>query len=464
MDFAKLLQTVKDNLDLHETEQTEEEEKTELEASTYNDSLVENTVSYLSSIKYFKKPVHILNKTERYKLNKTYKHINPIGNEYNSNNEITKIKELNVSTMTIFVQLNCDTVNMKTMRKYACETCNVLGCDKSTCSVYKPTSKAAASKKDEKFTCLVKLDNNTQTKYPLKGLKQFDNQYSCYVQIKNHGDIIPYFNDLKNKKKRDTILKPRVIKIFQNGGITILGVKSFEHGLSVAQQVVFELNKIYQTDQTIVQFPESDTKTDATSTKTEIQLITNGDDYVSDTHLINATYYVDFNIDREKLHKLLINKYGLSNCQCCYRPDNYPAVSIKFYWNMDNKYNGKFGICNCTRCCNGKGNGKGNGQCRSITITVFESGSISFMGARHEEQLTDCYHFINSILNMEYTEIYKKPPTIIKPKRKKMLKIKKTPKIKIKKAPKQKKLKKRIKIKKTTIKNIKVYHQLKLTV
>ena len=131
---------------------------------------------------------------------------------------------------------------------------------------------------------------------------------------------------------------------------------------------------------------------------------------------------------------------------------------------MDNKYNGKFGICNCTRCCNGKGNGKGNGQCRSITITVFESGSISFMGARHEEQLTDCYHFINSILNMEYTEIYKKPPTIIKPKRKKMLKIKKTPKIKIKKAPKQKKLKKRIKIKKTTIKNIKVYHQLKLTV
>jgi hypothetical protein len=82
-------------------------------------------------------------------------------------------------------------------------------------------------------------------------------------------------------------------------------------------------------------------------------------------------------------------------------------VPIKFYWNSDNRYNGKFGKCTCNRTCNGKGTGQGNGQCKAITITVFESGSISFMGAKHKEQLTDCYHFINSILNMEYENVFK---------------------------------------------------------
>ena len=37
------------------------------------------------------------------------------------------------------------------------------------------------------------------------------------------------------------------------------------------------------------------------------------------------------------------------------------------------------------------------------------------MGAKHKEQLSDCYHFINSILNMEYDKIYKGKSKDIKP-------------------------------------------------
>ena len=79
-----------------------------------------------------------------------------------------------------------------------------------------------------------------------------------------------------------------------------------------------------------------------------------------DTHLINATYYVDFKINRAELHKTLGNKYGITKNQCDYRPNAYPAVPIKFYWNEDNRFNGKFGKCTCTKTCNGKGIGKGN--------------------------------------------------------------------------------------------------------
>ena len=239
---------------------------------------------------------------------------------------------------------------------------------------------------------------------------------------------------MKNPKERDKILKPRIIKIFQNGALTVLGVKTLEHGLAIAQKVVDELNTI------MIKEPKLTTKKESDKSETREKLSTEnggpvkffrneGDNSISyDTHLINATYYVDFKINRAELHKILGNKYGITKNQCDYRPNAYPAVPIKFYWNEDNRFNGKFGKCTCTKTCNGKGVGKGNGQCKAITITVFESGSISFMGVKHKEQLTDCYHFINSILNMEYDTIFKEKCKIVKPK---------LPKIPKKKYPKR---------------------------
>jgi hypothetical protein len=38
------------------------------------------------------------------------------------------------------------------------------------------------------------------------------------------------------------------------------------------------------------------------------------------------------------------------------------------------------------------------------------------MGVKHKEQLSDCYHFINSILNMEYDTVFKEKCAVIKPK------------------------------------------------
>jgi hypothetical protein len=446
MDFAQLLNTVKNNLGLDKEEEIDEEEiNREKEQEKYQTNLTKSYNINLEKIKYSQKPINILNKPERQTMNNLYENINPIQNIYNKKGEITHIKELNVSTITMFFKLDCDVINLSMISKYICPICNIIGCtnDNKLCKSYNENNKKSVRKgkigggvkkntiQNNKFACSIKIPGSS-SEIPLKKLKQFDNQRSYYIHFDEHEKVIPYFNKLKNQKERDKILKPRIIKIFQNGALTILGVKTLEHGITIAKKVVDELNHIMIKEPkltTINKKIKSDTSDTETDSKTEPNIggpvaffydkIDNSiidDSIIYDTHLINATYYVDFKINREVLHKALVNKYGITKNQCDYRPNAYPAVPIKFYWNEDNRFNGKFGKCTCTRTCNGKGCGKGNGNCKAITITVFESGSISFMGAKHKEQLSDCYHFINSILNMEYENVFKEKCKQIKPK------------------------------------------------
>ena len=432
MDFALLLNTVKDNLGLNEEELIDEEElEREKEQEKYETNLTKSYNINLEKIKYPKTPINILNKQERENMNNQYEHINPIQNIYNQHGEITHIKELNISTITMFFPLDCDVINLSMISKYICPICNIIGCTKNK-KLCKPINENDIKKtgrgkkrknnaKEDKFTCTVQIPGTSEN-VPLKKLKQFDNQYSYYVHFENHSKVIPYFDKLKTQKDRDKILKPRIIKIFQNGGLTVLGLKTLEHGIAIAQKVIDELNTIMIKEPLLTR---RNTKTNSEDSIVPVPVpvkffrnkIDNSISY--DTHLINATYYVDFKINRAELHKSLVNKYGITKNQCDYRPNAYPAVPIKFYWNEDNRFNGKFGKCTCTRPCNGKGAGKGNGQCKAITITVFESGSISFMGAKHKEQLSDCYHFINSILNIEYENVFKEKCKVIKPKSRK---------------------------------------------
>jgi hypothetical protein len=444
MDFSQLLNTVKDNLGLHEEVIDEEELQREKEQETYETNLTKTYNINLEKIKYSHQSINILNKQEREKINNLYENINPIQNIYNENGEITHIKELNVSTITMFFSLDCDVINLSMISKYICPICNIIGCNKNIklCKPFNENDikksgrgkKRKCNVKNDKFTCSINIPG-TSSSIPLKKLKQFDNQYSYYVHFENHNEVVPYFDKLKNPKERDKILKPRIIKIFQNGALTVLGVKTLEHGLAIAQKVVDELNTIMIKEPKLTtrkkQIKETSTEVGTevgaeVGAEVGVDRASGGpvkffrneaDGSISyDTHLINATYYVDFKINRAELHKTLGNKYGITKNQCDYRPNAYPAVPIKFYWNEDNRFNGKFGKCTCTRTCNGKGVGKGNGQCKAITITVFESGSISFMGVKHKEQLSDCYHFINSVLNMEYDTVFKEKCAVIKPK------------------------------------------------
>ena len=120
--------------------------------------------------------------------------------------------------------------------------------------------------------------------------------------------------------------------------------------------------------------------------------------------LINSDYFIGFEIKRDILHKILINNY---NIYSSYEPCIYPAVNSKYYWNKNYKNLPLKGKCYCNGICDGKGKGEGEGQCKKITICIFQSGSIIITGARSMEQILDSYNFINEVITDNYDSIKK---------------------------------------------------------
>ena len=120
--------------------------------------------------------------------------------------------------------------------------------------------------------------------------------------------------------------------------------------------------------------------------------------------LINSDFYAGFEIKRDKLHDFLVNKYNIFSS---YEPCIYPGVNSKYYWNrkyMDKQFLGK---CYCSKICNGKGDGNGNGNCKKITISTFQSGSVIITGARSMDQINDAYAFINKVFEDNYHNLKK---------------------------------------------------------
>lgn len=146
MDFAALLNTVKDTLGLKEEEIDEDELKQEEIKEQYNDNLTKSYNSNLEKIKYSRKPINIINKSERQKRNLLYENVNPIQHVYDYNGNITQVRELNISTMTMFFPFNCDIINLPLLTKYICQTCNVIGCN-GKCEIIDPTTIIKKKKK-----------------------------------------------------------------------------------------------------------------------------------------------------------------------------------------------------------------------------------------------------------------------------------------------------------------------------
>jgi len=107
--------------------------------------------------------------------------------------------------------------------------------------------------------------------------------------------------------------------------------------------------------------------------------------------LINSDYFVGFEIKRDELHKILVEKY---NIYSSYEPCIYPGVNIKYFINTNNTC----GICECENLCNGKGNGCGDGYCKKVTIAVFKSGKVIITGGQNKEQIIESYRFITNFI------------------------------------------------------------------
>ncbi len=162
------------------------------------------------------------------------------------------------------------------------------------------------------------------------------------------------------------------VKIFNNGRIQMTGIKNENQGLKTTNILIDEFNSISEENKISI-FDSDNIKLDG-----EIETV-----------LINSDFDIHFNIDREILHRLIVELGYYSS----YEPCTYPGVNIKYYHNP--KYN-NFGICECEKPCNGKGK---DNTCKKITIAVFKSGKIIITGGRNKENVKVAYNFITDILN-----------------------------------------------------------------
>lgn len=178
------------------------------------------------------------------------------------------------------------------------------------------------------------------------------------------------------------------VKVFNNGKLQMTGVPSEEHGKR-AVEIVIELFR---------SIPDSERRR-----ITEDKLLLRPG--LFRTVMINSDYYCGTEVKRENLYQILEEKYNLS---VNFESENYPGVKLEYFWNTKYLHGPNEGRCACSLGkCIGKGSGEGEGNCKKITISTFQSGSVIVTGARNIQQLRDGYAFMNTIFQDNYEYIKK---------------------------------------------------------
>jgi len=187
-------------------------------------------------------------------------------------------------------------------------------------------------------------------------------------------------SDIDGKK----MFKEVNIKIFKNGGVQMTGIPSDTFAQDTLAWLAVELSSFSQ--------PVLEGK--AAPHRYSIQLI-------------NSDYQVNGNINREKLHEILVNEYNLFSS---FESTIYQGCDTKYYYNESAPADAVEGICPCGEMCTGSGDGRTLGQCKEITISPFHTGSIIITGARRFEQIEKAYVFMNKILKKHSHEMIKPFP------------------------------------------------------
>jgi len=210
----------------------------------------------------------------------------------------------------------------------------------------------------------VKKKNKPKVKNVVKTGRQkkqntFQNQVTLYVKVK-------------------TKEKPINIKVCSNGSLQMTGCISVIDALEALKTIFDEFKSIKAV------FNKE------TNTIDEIQ-------YVSEIAKLNFKYVFDFNIamiqsnfkvpfeiDRIKLYELMRNE----QYNCTFEPIKHACVNISYDPNKSGK---------------------------SVSIFVFEKGSILITGVSNCKQIYDGYIFINKYLLSNITKIIKQNRTIVPP-------------------------------------------------
>ena len=253
------------------------------------------------------------------------------------------------------------------------------------------STRTATSKINSSIDLQVIYDNlelDEQIKYIEYGINTPKGESKKIISDKKKKKKKVFYNQITILIKVDYLYNN--IKLFNNGSISMTGVKSESIGKK-SVDILFDkllnihnIHKLFNVDTPIIEF---------------YKIV-----------LINSDYDIGYEIKRSELHQLLVNNYDIYSS---YEPCIYPGVNSKYYWNKkykDNDYYKFPGKCQCDHVCNGKGIGDGDGECKKVTISVFQSGSIIITGANSLEQIIDCYEFISSVFKKHESLLRKENP------------------------------------------------------
>lgn len=125
----------------------------------------------------------------------------------------------------------------------------------------------------------------------------------------------------------------------------------------------------------------------------------------TDHVLINSNFNCGFYLNRERLHTILVNTYGIESA---YDPCSYPGVKCKFYFNHaagfdQERQTGKI----LAEDQNLKlSELDGNCQYTEVSFMIFRTGSCLIVGNCSEKILRFIFAFIKRILYNEYDQIH----------------------------------------------------------
>lgn len=167
------------------------------------------------------------------------------------------------------------------------------------------------------------------------------------------------------KTKRDDIIN---IKLFKNGSIQMTGCKSIEGSIEALEKLLYLLKK----EKAI--FNQETNKIDDKPFVSNSSKLNIKDIYSFKIAMINSNFHIGFSIDRTKLYNLMVK----DKIDTTYDPIRHAGVIIK-YETSD----------------------------RTISVFIFQSGSIVITGAQNCKQIYEAYQFINKYLLSNYNDIVK---------------------------------------------------------
>lgn len=123
-----------------------------------------------------------------------------------------------------------------------------------------------------------------------------------------------------------------------------------------------------------------------------------------DNVLINSNFNCGFYINREVLHHILTQKYGI---ETSFDPCSYPGVKCKFYFNNEEIFDEKIqnGVIHVEDRSMKMSELMDNKKYTEVSFMIFRTGSCLIVGNCSEKILMFIFQFIKKILLDEYSNI-----------------------------------------------------------